>query len=225
MRSFFSLCRKDFLYFSRSPGLSLSTFGFALLLTLVASFAFRQIGYSQRDLAEVTPGILWLIFLFSGVITLRNSFSFETEDAALHSIVYSSIDPGVFYLSKCVSNFVFLSLVQLFVLIIHGVLFGVEYFHVFYELLCLSLLGGLSFVCLGTLFSAIAASLPGRDVVLPLMLFPLSIPPVAGSVFLMREVLLGAGNVFEGFWFVLLLGSAVMSFTLSWLLFEFVVRE
>ncbi len=225
MKTFFLLCQKDFRYFSRSQGNTISAFGFALLLTLVASFAFRQVGYSQRELAEVTPGILWLIFLFSGTIALRNGFSYEVENDALRGVIFSSVDSSIFYLSKCVSNFVFLAFLQVFILLMHGVLFGVEYFEVFFELLCISLLGGCSFVSLGTLFSAIAANLPGREVLLPLMLFPLSIPPVAGSVFLMRQQLLGSEPVFQGFWFMLLLGSALLSLVLSWALFDFVVKE
>ncbi len=225
MSSFLLLCQKDLRYLIRARGVALSTFGFALLLTLVSSFAFRQVGYSQQEMAEITPGILWLIFLFSGVIALGNGFSYEVENSAIRGPIFSGTDPSVFFLSKFVSNFLFLASLQLFVLLAHGVLFGIEYFGVFGELLLLALLGGMSFVALGTLFSAIAASLPGKDILLPLMLFPLSIPPVAGSVFLMRQVLLEQSYQWTDFWFLLLLGSCAISTVLSWALFAYVVRE
>ena len=220
MRDFMLLVRKDVRCLLRANGLVLSTFGFSLLLTLVASFAFRQIGYGERELLEVTPGIVWLVFLFSGVIALNHSFALEQENDALFGLLLTSVEPSTVYLAKLAVNAVFLGMIQCFVLVAHGVLFGANFWGVFFELLGVSLLGGIGFVATGTLLSAIAVCTKGRDILLPLMLFPLCIPLVAAAVFLSRGLLETGGLEVESFWFSLLCGFPMLSVVLSWALFE-----
>jgi heme exporter protein B len=77
----------------------------------------------------------------------------------------------------------------------------------------------------GTILSAMAVCTRGREILLPLTLFPLLLPVVAGSVFLMRMQLLEAGFAWSNFWFLLLVGFDASALVISWALFEFVLRE
>jgi len=225
MNEFAILFKKDITCVWRAKQLMLGTFGFALLLVVVASFAFRQVGYGQEELRAITPGILWLVFLFAGLIGLNQTFLFEQQNSALQGVLLSKVQPNVVYFAKLSSNFLFLSLVQILVLLAHGVLFGAEIFFVFPQLLFVTVLVALGFTALGTLLSAMAVATTSREIVLPLLLFPLSIPLVAGAVFLTRELLQSGSFPFASFWFTLVVVFDVISLVLAWLLFEFVVKE
>jgi len=220
-----ALFLKDTACILRAKHMLASCFGFSLLLVVVASFSFRQIGYGQDDLVSVTPGILWMVFLFSGVIALNHSFVSEVENKALVGVVLTRIDPGLIYLSKFAVNFLFVASLQIFAVVMHGLFFGVQMFPVVGEVIGISLLAAIGFSALGTILSSMAVITKGREIVLPLILFPLLVPLVAAAVFLTRGVLQTGAIDTESFWFTLLLVFDVISVVLSWLLFEHVVRD
>lgn len=225
MSNFKLLVKKDLLCLWRARQVLLATFSFALVLVVVASFSFRQVGFGQSDLQAVTPGILWLIFLFAGVIALNHSFLIETENDALQGLLFSKVDPGTVFLAKFSTNFVFLFAIQIFTIISHALLFGVEIFSVIPALIFITALAAIGFIAVGTLLSAISVSTPGRDLVLPLILFPLCIPLLAGAVFLTRELLQGGVFPWTSFWLVLILAYDAIALVLSWCLFEPLVTE
>lgn len=216
---------KDLRCLLRARNIVASTLGFALLLVVVASFSLRQIGFGQRELIDLTPGVLWIIFLFCSVLGLNYSYAAEEEQGGLTGLVLSGVDPGAIYLAKCASNFIFLTLLYSLVLIAHGVLFGVQYYQYFFPLVAIAALFGLGFAALGTLLAGIAVCSRAREVLLPLMLFPISLPLVAGSIFSCRSVLAGAGIEVTNFWFLLICGFDVISLVLCWALFEHVLRD
>lgn len=218
------LVRKDVLCLLRARHIVVSTLGFALLLVVVAGFSFRQVGFGQRELADITPGVLWMVFLFCSVLGLNYSFAAEEEQGGLAGLVLTGVDPGQIYLGKFLTNFVFLGITYILVLIAHGLLFGVEYFDRFGSLVIVAVLFGAGFSALGTLLAGIAACSRAREVVLPLTLFPLTIPLVAASVLLCRGVLDTGGIDVTSFWFLLLCGFDVIAVVLSWALFEHVVK-
>ena len=89
----------------------------------------------------------------------------------------------------------------------------------------LVLLTAAGFVAVGTLLAAIAVCTKGREIILPLVLYPISLPLIAAAVFLTRALLETGVLEFSGFWFVLICVFDVVSLTMSWLLFEYVVGE
>lgn len=199
--------------------------GFAALLVIVCSFAFRVIGYGQTELTELTPGIIWVIFLFSGVTVLGQSFIVEKENDALQGLLLAAGDPLVIYLSKFIANSVLLTFLQAFVIILHGLFFGVDYFEHFFFLLALSVFASVGFIALGTLLAAISTVSSGREILLPMLLFPLCLPLVAGVVSVTRVLLQEGVFPVGDFWFVMVLVFDTVSLVMSLLLFEFVARE
>ena len=218
------LFRKDMLCIWRAKSLIVATASFSLMLVVVASFAFRQIGQSATELQALTPGIIWLIFLFSAVVGLNYSFLSEREESAMHGVLLSSVSPAVFYLSKFTSNLLFLVFIQALVIFSHCLLFGVSLAGGGILLLGVTLLSAVGFTALGTLLSAMAVYSRAREVLLPLMLFPLSIPLISASVILTREVMQTGSIELGGFWFLLVCGFDVISLVLAWALFEHVIR-
>ncbi len=225
MKPFISLLKKDFTCLWRSPQILISSFSLSLLLVIISSFAFRQIGFGERELSEVTPGILVIIFLFSGVLALNHSFSGEYVQRPLTGIILTGIDPFQIYLSKFLNNYLFVFTLQLFTLFTHGLFFGAPVFSHFLSIVILSLLMSIGFVSIGTLLSAISALSRSLEILLPLILFPLIITPVAGFVFLLREVLLTGVINTSQFWFVLLVVYSIISLCISSVLFEYLIKD
>jgi len=198
---------------------------FAFVLVVLASFAFRRVGYGQQELLESTPGILWMIFLFSGLVSLNYSFFHEEEFGALIGLILSPCDPALIFISKFAANTVFLLVVTAFFTLMHSLLFGVEYGAHTWGLLGILALTSIGFCALGTIFAAMSASVRGRELILPLLLFPLTLPLVVAGLELTNELFGLNGDTSAAPWFLLAAVFDVIAVTLSTVLFEFVVRE
>lgn len=220
-----ALIQKEARLFLRSRQWAVGLLVFALVLVVLCSFAFRRVGYGQAELRDLTPGILWTIFLFCGIVALSSSFLPEEELDAITGLLLTPADPAAMFLAKLIANVSVVFAVETLVIVLHSLFFGIDLFPVLPELMLLVLLVSIGFASLGTLFAAVAVAVRGRELVLPLMLFPLSLPLLAGAVFLTRAVLLTGAIPYRDFWFLLVVGFDVISVALSYSLFEFVVRE
>jgi len=105
------------------------------------------------------------------------------------------------------------------------VFFSLDYFAQSLDLLLLCSLVVAGFTAVGTLASAISVRVRGRDIILPLILFPVCLPLIAAAVHLTRELLLTEQLLYGDFWFILICALDVISITVSWLLFEYVVKD
>ena len=218
------LVRKELICLLRAKQWPIAVVLFAFVLVVVSSFAFRQVGYGQAELRALTPGSLWTVFLFCAVVSLNYSFLSEDEYGALQGLLLTPCDPALIILSKLICNWIFLWLVQLLVLIIHTALFGAEILQHFWQMAAVGGLVSFGCVALGTLFASISISVRGRELVLPVLLFPCILPQVAAGVTLTNNIITPAGTI-ESFWLLLALCFDVISLTLSLLLFEYVVRD
>lgn len=232
MSAFVALLRKDLIALGRAAHLPLAVFLFAFVLVVVASMGFRQTGYGAVELHALTPGMVWLLFFFSGVVALNSTAAIEREGEACLAVVLSSTDPMTVFAAKAASNFLFLYLVALLVLISQSILFGVVLLPEAgsvaggaFDYLLLVALVGIGFSAFGTLISAMAAWLRGREILLPLLLFPLCIPLFAIALQLHRELLEGGSLSLTGVAGVLLLCFDAVAVAVSTVLFEYVVSE
>lgn len=232
MNQFVALLRKDLLALGRAAHLPLAVLMFAFVLVVVASMGFRQTGYGAVELKALTPGIVWLLFFFSGVVALNATASIEREGEACLAVLLSPVDPVMVFAAKATSNFLFLFVVAVLVLVSHALLFGVAmipegtsaWSGVAWYLL-LVILVGIGFSALGTLLSAMAAWLRGREILLPLLLFPLCLPLFATTIQLNRELLESGSLDLFAVAGVLLIVFDVVALALSAVLFEFVIAE
>ena len=225
MNSFLLLLQKDLVCTWRCKRAIVGTFSFAFILVVVGSFAFRQIGFGQTELKSVTPGILWLTFLFSGMTILSSSQVYEQEQSALSGLLLHPVDPAAVFLSKWLNNLLVFSLVQVLVVGVHSLLFGAEIFGVVFELTAVSIIWAMGFTAVGTLLSPMAVSSSNREVLLPILLFPLILPHIAAAIILSRELLLDGQLAFSSFWFHFLCGYDSIAVVLGCVLFEFVARD
>jgi len=220
------LIEKDLRCLARSRHALISVFGFSLLLVVVASFAFRQVGLSQPELQQLTPGVLMLIFLFAGLLVLRETSLPEYRQRAILGVALSPVDPGLVFIGKFSTNLLLVTLVFLLNFVLLQIFLGVELGSFCWSLLAVLGLFSLGFSALGTLVSMLAYLTSVGEILFPLLFFPLLIPLMIGSLELMRQSFeLGGSFDVKGFWFSLVLLFDLIVFMISLVMFEFVLRE
>ena len=172
-------------------GTLLSTFFFSILLLLLFHFALENTLLTDtREKQNVFAiGIYWIVFFYQNSLFLQRSLFLDQQNQSLARILISPVSRFVLMTSKLTSNWLFCLLLQLLLIPIFAVFFEIKFFTqlpVFFGLLVFSSLG---FCALGTLISALTINVRFREVLIPLLLFPLSIPLLLTSIRL-SEVLL-----------------------------------
>lgn len=222
---FFALLQKELLILWRRPATLVAVLGLAVTLVVITSFAFRQIGQGVEELNGLTPGIIWSIFVFTGVVSLSHSFVSEEENRALQGVMISPVSPASVFLAKSVSQMVFLTGVQTVVMVLHSLFFNPALWSASVEMFAIALVVSVGFVALGTLLAGIAVTFNGRELLLPVVLFPLVLPLITAAVLLTRDILSNGSLDFNNFWLTVLVVFDVIAVTCGVSLFEYVVRE
>ena len=179
---------KDFVTELKTRELLSAMFIFALLVILIFIFS---INLSIVKASEVGPGILWVAFLFAGTIGLNRSFMLEKENGCLMGLMLVPADRTTIYFGKLISNLIFLSIMELFILPLFMIFFNIDLLSHLGPLLVVVFLGTLGFCALGTLLSSLSANLKTREIMLPILLYPLLIPIIMGAVRMTAQVLDG----------------------------------
>ncbi len=196
-------------------------FVFALLIVIIFNFALELRVENARALV---PGILWVAFTFSGMLGLNRSFILEKDRGSLEGLLLCPVDRSAIYLGKMLSNMALMGVVEAFLLPITFVLFNLS-FHALPLLVVVVALGTLGFAGVGTLFSAMAVNTRAREVMLPLLLFPVAVPLMIAAVKLTAGVMDGLAMSELTRWWQLLVGFDVIFLTLSLMTFDYVIEE
>lgn len=221
LRQTFSLLCKDLLLEIRRRESLLAMFFFGTLLLFVFHFAFE---IPKERAAEMAPGLLWVAFIFTGTLGLTQLFQAERDNHCLEALLLSPIDRGSLYLAKVVFNLLLMLLVEAVVFPLFWVLFNLASWDLLPSLFLFALIGTIGFCVLGTLFSAVTLRARARELLLPVVLFPLMIPVILGTVRGM-EIILRTGEFQESLsWLRLLIGFDVIFFTAGFLIFEWVIE-
>jgi heme exporter protein B len=179
---------KDFTVELKTRELFVSMFIFAVLVILIFIFS---VDLSIINSNQVGPGVLWVAILFSGTIGLNRSFMLEKENQCIQGLMLAPIDRSAIYFGKMISNLVFLLIMEAFILPIFMVFFNVDLISHIFPLLFVILIGTIGFSALGTLLSSLSANLKTRDIMLPILLYPLMVPIAIASVKMTGQVLMG----------------------------------
>ncbi len=193
---------------------------FALLVIIIFNFALELRSDNAR---EIAPGILWVAFAFAGMLGFNRSFALERENACIEGLMLAAADRSMIYVGKMLGNVVFMSLAEMCVLPIFAALFDVPVLNP--ALWLVILLGTLGLCAVGTLFAVMAVSTRAREVILPLLLFPITVPLIIAAVKATGQVLDGQ-RLSEAFvWLRLMLGFDIIFTLLAFLGFEYVIEE
>lgn len=224
IRSFFramtAIIRKDITAEWRSRELFTAMLVFALLVILIFNFAMEL---DARARASVTSGVLWVTFAFAGTLGLNRSMATEKDRGCLDGLLLAPVDRAAIYFGKSIGNLVFMLIVEIIVLPIYSVLYNTNLFKP--GLLLVILLGSIGYVAVGTLLSTMAVQTRTRDILLPILLFPLAIPVLIAAV-------KASGGFLQGLeiseilnWINLLIVYDVIFIAVSFMIFDYVVEE
>jgi len=217
-----TLAKKDLRIEYRSRQAFLTTLFFALLILIIFNFAFDPGSEATR---EAAPGILWVALLFPGIIQLNRSFQAEAEEGTLHGIILSPVDRGVFFFGKVLANWLFLILIDVIILIAFVVFFNFQISTGLLWVLLLMVLASAGFTAVGTVLAAMLTSIQGRDVLLPVLLFPIIVPIILAAVNATRDVLIHQEMEMFFSWTQILVAFDVIFLAAGYLVFDYVVGE
>ncbi|MFM7144225.1 MAG: heme exporter protein CcmB [Alphaproteobacteria bacterium] len=218
-----AIARKDLAIERRTGEMLSSLFLLALLVVLVFAFAVepeRLVG------PEIAAGLTWATLLFSGTLALNRSFQVEREAGAWTALALLPVDRGSIFLGKMLANFVLLGFAALVLLPAIAILLGTHGLDPSLLTLALSLvLGVLGISAIGTLCSAIASRSRAREVLMPLLAFPLLAPLLIAAAHATTCALVGSTPAEVGSWLAVLLGFDMIFATAGWLAFDWILEE
>jgi heme exporter protein B len=211
---------KDILSETRTKEIIASVLVFAILVIVIFNFAFSG---SQQTMISLTPGMLWVTFAFAGVLSLNRAFIQEKEDNCLEGLMVCPVSRETIYLGKMLGGLFFLLIVEAVVLPVFALLFNVNVISL--PLITITVLTTLGFVAVGTLFSALAVNTKAREMVLPILFFPIVTPIIISAVSASGLVLGGESWSSITSWLGIIAAFDVIFLVVSYLLFPFVIEE
>jgi heme exporter protein B len=215
-----AIVQKDVSVELRTKEMLSSMFVFALLVIVIFNFAFEL---RVENVREVAPGVLWVAFVFAGMLGLNRSFVLEKDRGCLEGLLLCPVDRSAIYFGKMLGNVIFMTMLEAIILPIFSVLFNLSLFQPL--LLLIIVLGTLGFAGVGTLFSAMAVHTRSREVMLPVLLFPVVVPAMIAAVKATGGILDGQAFSEIAHWVRLLAVFDVVFLTISFMTFDYVVEE
>ncbi|MGH7352762.1 MAG: heme exporter protein CcmB, partial [Candidatus Methylomirabilales bacterium] len=195
---------------------------FSALLVFLFRFA---LGPTEAEVRQGAPGLLWFAFILTGLWGVARTFQIERENDCLESIRLVPEGLGGIYLGKVLVGCCLMVATELMILAMFGLFFHLDLWSATAWLVPVLLLGTVGFVAIGTLFAAITAQLKAREVLLPLLLFPLVIPVLLSASRLTELALAGESFAAEPHWLRLLIVFDLVFLVLGYLTFPLVVED
>lgn len=220
------IARKDLAIEARSRELINTTVFFALSCVIVFSVSFVGEGGDGRAIADAAAGILWIAIAFSGTLALGRTFERERYGDTLRALLLAPGNRSAVYVGKLVGIVALLVATEVVVVPLVALLFQAKLFEHFALQAALLVFGTIGFASVGTLFAAMLARARSRDVLLPILLYPVTIPVMIAGV-RGTSALLAAEPQLEmaRLWMMLLLAFDVVFVTLSLWTFEALMTE
>lgn len=195
---------------------------FGLLVVFLFNFAFEM---AREETLRLLPGLIWIAFAFAGILGFNRSFAAERENACLEGLTLAPVDAGAIFAGKLLANLVFLGITEAVVVFAAALWYNFSFLPSLGELVPILFFGTLGYAALGTIFGAIAANTRMREVMLPVLQFPVAFWVLILAVDATSDALRGAarGDVTRGLFRVA--GVSVIYAVVSFLLFEYVLEE
>ena len=214
----FTIAWKDILAELRTKDTATSTLVFALMVIVTFNFAF-----DPDRIKLVAAGVLWVAIAFAGVLSLNRSFTSESDKGCLEGLMLSPVDREAVFLGKMLGSLTFMLVVEVVLLPLFSVLYNFPI--LLPKLALVALLATVGFACVGTLFSALAVNTRAREVMLPLLFFPMVTPIMIAAV-KASEVILERGAWGDmSSWIGLIAAFDVVFLVVSSIVFEYIVEE
>jgi heme exporter protein B len=212
---------KDLLVERRSKETLNALVFFSLLLLFVFQFT---LGPDRERLGAALPGLLWLGFVLAGLLGLGRTFVAERENDCWEGLILAPGDKSAIYVGKLVGNLLLMLVVEALLLLLFAVFFNVDLVRVLPRLAAVVALGTIGLAAVGTLFAAMTAQVRARELLFPVLLLPVQVPLLLGTVKATEAVLLGETLGMVGHWLRLLAAADVVYVAVGVLTFDFVLE-
>jgi heme exporter protein B len=219
-RKIATITRKDILSEFRARQIIISVLVFVLLVIVIFNFAF---GASKEIMDAAAPGMLWVTFVFAGILSLNRSFIMEKEENCLEGLMVAPISREVIYAGKMLSSLFFMLVIEAVALPVFAFLFNLNVLSI--EIITVTILATIGFTACGTLFSALAVKTRARELVLPILFLPVIVPIIIGAVKATGIIL--AGNSWSSIsnWLLIMGAFDLIFLVISLWVFNFVIEE
>ena len=194
---------------------------FALLVVVIFSFSFDPTAEESRRIAG---GLVWVAFLFAAVVALNQTWARELRNQVLDAYRVSPAPANALFLAKALGNFIFVIVLEAFMTPLFIVFYNLRALGPAYQLLIVAALATWALVVNGTFFAAMSLRTRSREIMLPLLLFPITIPALLSMVEATTTILVGDPSMSAKFWIVLLATYDVVFTTGCLALFETVLH-
>ena len=211
---------KDLRIELRSKDVFTSMAVFAVLAVMIFNFAFEL---RVPDKTVVIPGVLWVTITFSGVLGLGRSFISEKDRGSIAGLLLAPVDRSAIYFGKMLANLLFILIVEAFLLPLMVIFFNTNF--VSPALLLLLFLGTLGFAAVGTIFSGLAVNTRTREILLPVLLFPVMLPVLIAGIRATIGLMEGDSIADLAKWFNLVFFFDILYIVVAYLTFDYVVEE
>jgi heme exporter protein B len=212
-----AIARKDLRVERRSKEVINAAFSFSLVVLLLFSFTFDPSGEETR---AISGGLLWLVYIFAGVLVLNRSFARETQNDCLDALIAAPVSGAAIFLGKTLANAAFLLALEVATLPLFGIFYNVRWEVNLGALLLVLVLSTWAFTVVGTMFSALTVSVRLREIMLPLLVFPITVPALLAAVRLTTTIFSEQPLGPEMPWLRLLVGFDVIFTLLGAMLLE-----
>jgi len=220
LRAMSAVVWKDLASEWRSREMISSMLVFALLVIFIFNFALEL---NAQLRASLTSGILWVTLAFAGTLGLNRSMAVEKDRGCLDGLLLAPVDRTAIYFGKTTGNLVFMLLMAAIILPIYSILYNVNLFNL--GLVAVILLGAWGYVAVGTLLASMAVQARTRDVLLPLLLFPVAIPLLIAAVKASGGFLDSSPMTDIMPWLNILVAYDVIFTAVAFMVFDYVVEE
>jgi heme exporter protein B len=192
---------------------------FALLVVVLFSLAFDPQGAFSRQIAG---GVLTVAIMFAAVSALNQAWAREIRHQVLDAQRMAPTPGAAMFLAKVIANFLFVTIVQIVLAPVFVVMYNLHILGEAWQLLLVLPLGTWALVSNGTFFAALSIRSRNREMLLPLILFPIFMPALLAMVLATGSILTGDSD--PTLWMKLLFGYDIIFTTISLLLFEIVLH-
>jgi heme exporter protein B len=220
VRQTFTIAAKDLRSELRTKESLNAAASFALVILLLFSFAVDP---TSEVVREMSGGLLWIVFSFSGALILNRAFSRELQNDCLDALISSPVSPSALYLGKVVANFLLVLLIEVLCYPAFGFFYNITWTAQLPNLILVSLLGTWSMTVVGTMFSALTVNLRLRELMLPMLVYPMMIPALMAAMQLTTVLISGEPMGDNAIWLKLLIGFDIIFTALALALVDFVL--
>jgi heme exporter protein B len=198
-----------------------ASFAFALVVLLLFSFAFDP---ESETTKEIAGGLLWIVFAFAAALVLNRSFARELPNDCLDGLVSAPIPGAALFLGKALANYALVLAVELIALPVFGIFYSLNLMPFLGNLLLILALGAWALTIIGTMFSALTVNIRLREVMLPMMTYPILSPALMGAMRLTAALIQGQSIAGDNFlWLKLLLGFDAVYTAAALVLVDFIL--